>query len=81
MNSNKRIYLDGIEKSLLEKCKQRILVISVVFFVSFLMVNLKLIVLSQPLKEKEEVVNNTIKNKLNRTISSLCFIKILYVLY
>ena len=62
MSSNKRIYLDGIEKSLLEKCKQRIIVISVVFFVTFLVVNFKLIAISQPLKEKEATSYNTISN-------------------
>ena len=63
MDSNKRIYLDGIDKSLLEKCKQRIIVISVVFFVTFLIVNIQLIKLSHPFKEKEITLNNIIKNE------------------
>ena len=63
MDSNKRIYLDGIDKSLLEKCKQRIIVISVVFFVTFLIVNFQLIKLSHPFKEKEITLNNIIKNE------------------
>ena len=63
MDSNKRIYLDGIDKSLLEKCKQRIIVISVVFFVTFLIVNIQLIKLSHPFKEKEITSNNIIKNE------------------
>ena len=63
MDSNKRIYLDGIDKSLLEKCKQRIIVISVVFFVTFLIVNIQLIKLSHPFKEKEIKLNNIIKNE------------------
>ena len=62
MNSNRRIYVDGIEKSLLAKCKQRIIAIAVVFFVTFLVVNFKLINLSKPLKEKEVIANNIIKN-------------------
>tara|TARA_Y100001936_G_C16046861_1_gene655191 strand:- start:192 stop:1820 length:1629 start_codon:yes stop_codon:yes gene_type:complete len=63
LDSNKRIYLDGIDKSLLEKCKQRIIVISVVFFVTFLIVNIQLIKLSHPFKEKEITLNNIIKNE------------------
>ena len=62
MDSNKRIYIDGIEKSLLEKCKQRIIAIAVVFFVTFIVINFKLVSLSKPLKEKEVITNNIIKN-------------------
>ena len=62
MDSNKRIYIDGIEKSLLEKCKQRIIAIAVVFFVTFIVINFKLVSLSKPLKEKEVVTNNIVKN-------------------
>ena len=62
MDANKRIYLDGIDKSLLEKCKQRIIVISVVFFVTFIIVNFQLIKLSKPFKEKEIATNTIIKD-------------------
>jgi len=62
LDSNKRIYIDGIEKSLLEKCKQRIIAIAVVFFVTFIVINFKLVSLSKPLKEKEVVTNNIVKN-------------------
>ena len=61
MNSNRRIYVDGVEKSLLEKCKQRIVAIAVVFFVTFLVVNFKLINLSKPFEGKEITANDVIK--------------------
>ena len=62
MNSNKRIYVDGIEKSLLEKCKHRIIAITVLFFVTFFIVNIKLISTSKLFQDKKEVSKNVVKN-------------------
>ena len=36
INADKSIKVDGLEKSIVEKCKQRIIAIAVMFFVSFI---------------------------------------------
>jgi len=58
LDANKSIKVDGLEKSIIDKCKQRILAIGVIFFVSFIVVNIKLIDISKPLKAKEHAINN-----------------------
>ena len=58
LNANKSIKVDGLEKSIIDKCKQRIIAIGVIFFVSFIAVNIKLIDISKPLKIKEYVVKD-----------------------
>ena len=61
INADKSIKVDGLEKSIVEKCKQRIIAIAVMFFVSFIVVNIKLIDVSKPLKAKEHFNNSSIK--------------------
>ena len=58
VNADKSIKLDGLEKSIIDKCKQRIIAIAVIFFVSFMVVNIKLIDMSKPLTAKEHLGNN-----------------------
>ena len=41
LDANKSIKVDGLEKSIIDKCKQRIIAIGVIFFVSFITVNIK----------------------------------------
>mgnify|MGYP001229973278 FL=1 len=53
INADKSIKVDGLEKSIIDKCKQRIIAIAVIFFVSFITVNIKLIEVSKPLKTKD----------------------------
>tara|TARA_Y100001970_G_scaffold70343_1_gene89570 strand:+ start:9188 stop:10813 length:1626 start_codon:yes stop_codon:yes gene_type:complete len=53
INADKSIKVDGLEKSIIDKCKQRIIAIAVIFFVSFITVNIKLIEVSKPLKAKD----------------------------
>ena len=52
INADNSIKVDGLEKSIIDKCKQRIIAIAVIFFVSFIVVNIKLIEVSKPLKVK-----------------------------
>ena len=61
INADKSIKVDGLEKSIVEKCKQRIIAIAVIFFGSFIVVNIKLIDVSKPLKAKEHFNNSSIK--------------------
>ena len=63
-NADKSIKVDGLEKSIIDKCKQRIIAIAVIFFVSFITVNIKLIDISKPLKAKEYIVKDI--KKLNK---------------
>ena len=63
-NADKSIKVDGLEKSIIDKCKQRIIAIAVIFFVSFITVNIKLIDVSKPLKAKEYIVKDI--KKLNK---------------
>ena len=58
LDANKSIKVDGLEKSIIDKCKQRIIAIGVIFFVSFIAVNIKLIDISKPLKIKEYPVKD-----------------------
>ena len=58
LDANKSIKVDGLEKSIIDKCKQRIIAIGVIFFVSFIAVNIKLIDISKPLKIKEDTVKD-----------------------
>ena len=58
LDANKSIKVDGLEKSIIDKCKQRIIAIGVIFFVSFIAVNIKLIDISKPLKIKEDNVKD-----------------------
>ena len=58
LDANKSIKVDGLEKSIIDKCKQRIIAIGVIFFVSFIAVNIKLIDISKPLKIKEYAVKD-----------------------
>lgn len=53
INADKSIKVDGLEKSIIDKCKQRIIAIAVIFFVAFITVNIKLIEVSKPLKAKD----------------------------
>ena len=53
INADNSIKVDGLEKSIIDKCKQRIIAIAVIFFVSFIVVNIKLIEVSKPLKVKD----------------------------
>ncbi len=53
INADKSIKVDGLEKSIIDKCKQRIIAIAVIFFVAFVTVNIKLIEVSKPLKAKD----------------------------
>mgnify|MGYP006075795829 FL=1 len=58
LNANKSIKVDGLEKSIIDKCKQRIIAVGVIFFVSVIAVNIKLIDVSKPLKIKEYAVKD-----------------------
>ena len=58
LDANKSIKVDGLEKSIIDKCKQRIIAIGVIFFVSIIAVNIKLIDISKPLKIKEHAVKD-----------------------
>jgi cell division protein FtsI (penicillin-binding protein 3) len=58
LDANKSIKVDGLEKSIIDKCKQRIIAIGVIFFVSFITVNIKLIDISKPLKIKEDTIKD-----------------------
>ena len=58
VNADKSIKVDGLEKSIIDKCKQRIIAIAVIFFVSFIVVSIKLIDTSKPLKAKEQTSIN-----------------------
>jgi cell division protein FtsI/penicillin-binding protein 2 len=58
LNANKSIKVDGLEKSIIDKCKQRIIAVGVIFFVSFIAVNIKLIDISKPLKTKEHTTQD-----------------------
>jgi len=62
INADKSIKVDGLKKSIIDKCKQRIIAIAVIFFVSFIVVNIKLIDVSKPLKAKEHLSKNITKN-------------------
>ena len=62
INADKSIKVDGLEKSIIDKCKQRIIATAVIFFVSFIAVNIKLIDVSKPLKAKENSSTDIIKN-------------------
>jgi cell division protein FtsI (penicillin-binding protein 3) len=59
VDADKSIKVDGLEKSIIDKCKQRIIAIAVMFFVSFIVVNIKLVDISKPLKAKEYVDKDT----------------------
>ena len=63
LDVDKSIKVDGLEKSIIDKCKQRIIAVAVIFFVSFIIVNIKLIDTSKPLKAKEKIVRDI--NSLN----------------
>ena len=65
LNADKSIKVDGLEKSIIDKCKQRIIAIAVIFFVSFIVVNIKLIDTAKPFKAKEQTSVN-IKKLINR---------------
>ena len=58
LDVDKSIKVDGLEKSIIDKCKQRIIAVAVIFFVSFIIVNIKLIDTSKPLKAKEKIVRD-----------------------
>ena len=58
LDVDKSIKVDGLEKSIVDKCKQRIIAVAVIFFVSFIIVNIKLIDTSKPLKAKEKIVRD-----------------------
>ena len=58
LDVDKSIKVDGLEKSIIDKCKQRIIAVAVIFFVSFIIVNIKLIDTSKPLKAKEEIIRD-----------------------
>ena len=62
VNADKSIKVDGLEKSIIDKCKQRIIAIAVIFFVSFIVVNIKLIDTSKPFKAKEQTSINIQKS-------------------
>ena len=64
INADNSIKVDGLEKSIIDKCKQRIIAIAVIFFVSFIVVNIKLIEVSKPLKVKN--YSDTIKTYSKR---------------
>jgi len=61
VNADKSIKVDGLEKSIIDKCKQRIIAIAVIFFVSFIAVNIKLIDTSKPFKAKEQITKDVKK--------------------
>lgn len=65
INADNSIKVDGLEKSIIDKCKQRIVAIAVIFFVSFIAVNIKLIEVSKPLKAKDHS-DKTIKKYSKR---------------
>ena len=58
LDVDKSIKVDGLEKSIIDKCKQRIIAVAVIFFVSLIIVNIKLIDTSKPLKAKEQIVRD-----------------------
>ena len=62
VNADKSIKVDGLEKSIINKCKQRIIAIAVIFFVSFIVVNIKLIDTSKPFKAKEHITKDVKKS-------------------
>ena len=62
LDADKSIKVDGLEKSIINKCKQRIIAIAVIFFVSFIAVNIKLIDASKPLKAKEQIIRDIKKS-------------------
>jgi len=64
-DADKSIKVDGLEKSIIDKCKQRIIATAVIIFVSFVVVNIKLIDTSKPLKSKEQTTRD-IKKSIKR---------------
>jgi len=68
LGPNKRIYVDGIEKSLIEKCKHRIIAIAIMFFITFFIVNIKLISASKFIQDKKEVSRNVVKKFIRGNI-------------